>query len=771
MRYDCTKAVQTFTAKANKKYVIDLLGASGYSGTGTGGYGGHVQAVYQNTADTTLNIYVGGTPAEDTFYTGGWNGGGNAGAVSTRTDPYGYYVSRGGGGGGATDIRIGGTATNNRVMVAGGGGGSGVYISGGNGGSWPKGAEGGNYYSEWVGSVYFTGMPGTTSSGGLGGAAPYYITYTETSNQYGTYYRTSGGGGGGGYYGGGGGSTGLVFGNRGVRSSGYAGTAGTLATGGAGAGNTSGVSGTGAGDSGGGGGGSSYIATNAQISFPTYDQCWNDRSANGYALISEVISAPVIKDIYRNGSDIYVRVSKEERADNAGIEERFYYTFSLDTDSFTRKKSPKSSVVVLDKEDVEIKYTIDSSLALGHHRLYFHITSADNRFVETDFDFDWKDAEATVTFNTDVLNAYLMQGTKLENVFSGTGLFTGATNLIYESQIMINGKEFGGIQSGYSKSIILPYIYDGVYKSIYEFQLKVRIGHIVDGVENSLNKEVWSKWFESETYLVHAPVIPINRVKFNNKLSDKAIEMDTKLKLSWQVDPNLITRSSNIEYILYLYHEDEVLFEKNYGQQTETTLIMSYPQGENYRFAIALLQDGMFLSELNYSESFQIADISTDSKVTLSNDMTLVTTLNEEFDRIEVSINGEIDFVRTTNLNEAIPNWKLRGGHNIIEVFVYLTASIYVKHTFKVYLHVINDDVSNVSTHSFKAYISVNNEKNYEQMLSINGSSVVGLGISDEEYESLITDTVVEEVTQRITIQNSGSDHELKIFEIFGSLD
>lgn len=764
MKFDYTGAVQTFTAVANKKYVIDLLGAAGYDG----GSGGHVQAVWQDSVNTTFNIYVGGMPNSDTWYTGGWNGGGSGGTVSSSTNQWGEYATRGGGGGGATDIRVGGTSYSNRIMVAGGGGG-GCYGGGGCGGRYPdRNEDGVSDVEHPFGSMCWGGQRGTLTAGGAGGKAPSYMCHYMSDNPT-TYYKTSGGGGGGGYYGGGGGSTGIIIKPTGTTASGSAGSAGSQGVGGNGGGNTSGESGYGAAGAGGGGGGSSYIAYNTQLNYCLYDQ--TSLYDNGIAYINEVISAPIVASIRQEGDEVIVAVTKEEREDNKGIEERFYYTFATDDYTFEKIKSPNRSVVISNNEEVEITYDLDPKITAGYHKVYFYITSADNKDTSAEIEFEVHTLEPTIIFDSNVLHTFLIQGTELKDVLIGTGMHTTATDLIYEIQLLVNGEEYGDIQTGSNRSIALPYIYDGVYNSIYTLQIKARVGHMAIGINNTNHREIWSQWFTSEEYQVFAPIIPVNRIKFNNKLNDKAIEKDTRLDLSWQVDPELITRSNRTEYILYLYHNDEILFEKNYGLETKTSLIMSYPQGENYRFGIAILQDGMFLSNVNYSESFQIADISTDAKVTLTNDMVLITTLDNSFDRIEVVINGRKDFIKTENINESIPSWKLKGGHNIVEVFIYMTETIYVKHIFRVYVHVLVNDISNVDTHAFTMSMSVNNEKNYQEIVSTEGSSVIGLGVSEESYVGEISDNVVNEITQRFTIKNLNKNHELEIIEILGTLD
>lgn len=773
MRIDYTGAVQKFTASANKKYVIDLLGGCGYSGGySDAGLGGHVQAIWQNSSDTVFNVYVGGTPDANTPHQGGWNGGANGGTVSTSTNAYGETATRGGGGGGATDIRVGGTSYTNRIMVAGGGGGAGSTTNGGNGGSFPNGnSDGASWIESPFGATYYGGLRGTLTAGGAAGRAPSYMCNYMSDNPT-TWYKSSGGGGGGGYYGGGGGSSSVIIKPTGTSVSGTAGSAGSQGVGGAGGGSTSGESGYGPSDSGGGGGGSSYIAeTDTRLSYCSYDQCYNTHDMPGYALIHEVISAPITTSIAKENNQIKVTVSKEVRDDNKGIEEIFYYTFAIDDENYEKKKNPKNSAIIANSEEVELIYDLNSNLSAGRHKVFFHIRSADDKFANEEIEFEIKKVEPTITFNDEVLRSFLVQGTTLKNVLTGTGLYEEATDLVYEIQLLINGKDYGDVQSGSNKSISLPYIYDGINNSKYSLQIKARVGHMVKGLNNTNGKEVWSQWFTSAAYDVFAPVIPVNRIKFNNKLNDKAIETDTRLKLSWQVDPELLTRSNRTEYMLYLYHEDEVLFSKNYGQETETTLIMSYPQGENYKFGIAILQDGMFLSDVNYSESFQIADISTDKKVSLTNDLRLTTTLDNIFDRIEVVINDTLDAVKTENINELIPSWKLKSGHNVIEVFVYMTESIYVKHTFRVYMHALVSDMANVDTHTFTMSISVNNEKNYQEIISEEESSVIGLGVSEEVYIGNITDNIVNEITQRFTIKNLNKGHDLKIIEILGKLD
>lgn len=166
-------------------YKVEVYGAQGGSTSYfAGGLGGYSYGNLNLTADTVLNIYVGGQ--------NGTNGGGTGG---TR-------------GGGASDIRIGGTALSNRVIVAGGGGGAGLLsgaAGGAGGGGNSSGAAGGA--SNWASG----GTGASVSAGGSGGAG-YSNEAVGSAGTLGTggaggTTNTTGGGGGGGYYGGGGGGS------------------------------------------------------------------------------------------------------------------------------------------------------------------------------------------------------------------------------------------------------------------------------------------------------------------------------------------------------------------------------------------------------------------------------------------------------------------------------------------------------------------------------------------------------------------------------------
>jgi hypothetical protein len=106
-------SVQTWTVPAGVMSAhFDLLGAAGYSANNHTGLGGETTGIVALIPGATVNIRVGGHPA-DGATGGGYNGGGEGGFGDER-----------GAGGGATDVRVGGDALSNRVLVAGGGGGN-----------------------------------------------------------------------------------------------------------------------------------------------------------------------------------------------------------------------------------------------------------------------------------------------------------------------------------------------------------------------------------------------------------------------------------------------------------------------------------------------------------------------------------------------------------------------------------------------------------------------------------------------------------------------
>jgi len=170
----------TYTVPAGATFVwIQCFGAAGGSfGGAGGGKGGYAQGRFVCAPGTVLNVFVGGTTANNAA---GWNGGGTG-----RADAF----NSSSGGGGASDVRYGGVGLADRIIVAGGGGGDGSR----GGTSVHNGGGGGGGSAGVAGSFYGFGAEGTQSTGyafgqgGPGGANTF-----------------NGGGGGGGFFGGQGG--------------------------------------------------------------------------------------------------------------------------------------------------------------------------------------------------------------------------------------------------------------------------------------------------------------------------------------------------------------------------------------------------------------------------------------------------------------------------------------------------------------------------------------------------------------------------------------
>ena len=214
-----TGSEQTFKVPVTGKYKLEVWGAQGgsYNETYFGGYGGYSVAYANLTKDDILYINVGGKGVDynkivNGTNSGGYNGGGNAYAITGNCGNY------GGSGGGATSIATASGLIKNIdiddiLIIAGGGGGSARrhcndgdynYENGGSGGGYIGGSKT-LQYGLYSGTV---AVGGSQENGGTGGT-----TGSETGmvagsfGQGGQTSRTGGytnsAGGGGGLYGGG----------------------------------------------------------------------------------------------------------------------------------------------------------------------------------------------------------------------------------------------------------------------------------------------------------------------------------------------------------------------------------------------------------------------------------------------------------------------------------------------------------------------------------------------------------------------------------------
>lgn len=294
--YSYTGSVQTFTVPFCVSTVtITCYGAQGAAGGaggnsaagGTGGLGAQVSGVYPVSAGNVLNIYVGGA---GTGTAGGYNGGGNAGSVSTNTT----IPSNAGGGGGASDVRLNGAALANRIITAGGGGGGGAggctttAPIGGNGGAGGGGngvsgvgtsfggggfgATGSSAGAQGIGCSGFSGTNGFAGVLGIGGQGGHAPTCCCTATP-------SGGGGGGGDVGGGGG--------------------------GGGSAGTTGCSGNDKGGGGGGAGGTNFLsALFSSTAISNGVRSGNGLVTIGYAINGGLVSASASSTLICSGNTV-----------------------------------------------------------------------------------------------------------------------------------------------------------------------------------------------------------------------------------------------------------------------------------------------------------------------------------------------------------------------------------------------------------------------------------------------------------------------------------
>ena len=215
--FDYLGREEVFMATCPGEYKLETWGAQGadYSDTNYGGYGSYSVGKIELTKNEKLYINVGGQGVE---FTGGYNGGGNAGTGGSQT----AYA-----GGGATHIALKSgllssleDSKDKILIVSGGGGGAGYApegTTGGNAGGYigNSGIDGHNHsYTSYNGTGATQEAPGYAYSCGT--------NYSGSFGQGGNYCNSGygGSGGGGGYYGGGGSNRGHGAGGGG---SGYVG--------------------------------------------------------------------------------------------------------------------------------------------------------------------------------------------------------------------------------------------------------------------------------------------------------------------------------------------------------------------------------------------------------------------------------------------------------------------------------------------------------------------------------------------------------------------
>jgi len=740
---------QTFTAEKDKKYVIDLFGAQG---GGAGGYGGHTHIVYTPTANTNLYFYVGGEGASKT---GGWNGGG-AGGAGIDSDRTGY------GGGGATDVRIGGTAISNRIGVAGGGGGSAVGNSsgGGAGGLYPYNSDG---KIDWVHRQLFHSCGGSKgiaiigggSSGGAGGLAPTYISDGYTND--GTYYPYCGGGGGGGYTGGGGGSTGVIMG-----ASNYTGVAGGVGgssssgVGGAGGAKTTGSSGTYLSGSGSGGGGSSWV-NNTYSGVVSYICNSDMQVGNGVASIHEVLSKPIVEKVEKVGNKIELTISKDA-LDN-GVEEAFYYAIREDYNTFD---IDRSKLVIVNNSPITISQNVLSS-KVGYHIAYFKVCSGLGDIIEGSYLF-YIGADDNLTFN--LQNKDILQGRFLSDFIVNTS--TEDIPKKYQTKVVINGKQYGDYQEG--NQIYLPLFYDGVSENEkYNLQLLTRVGKLLES-NNGTKKYQWESWISSETVEVEPPIAPYNNLHFITPSKNQIVEKDSVLDLSWEGIENI---DNSVEYTVTLYKGEEKILDIYQGQETNTSIVANLLDGVEYKFGLTLVRNKKFKSRTIFSDSFKVVAIKSSGYITISNDLKLITSLENKFVKMSILINNRHHKTLGNNVqNEQLPLWKMEKGTNNITIRVFSDEKYYFEQTYQVALYVEDDSITSVNQYNTELYYSIYDDSNYN-LMTPNIVKQYKWGEVEEEHSGNIeSENPIEIINQKITIKKIDiNTNSFKGIQILGQID
>ena len=765
--YAYTGSVQNVIFKKDIKYLVELWGADSINS----GMAGYANGIIQCPSDTTLYLYVGGSPYHSTNpYAGGWNGGGAGGSVGISTD----QTSRGYGGGGATDLRTSTSTSsvqNYKILVAGGaGGGTEWGASGGgvgeNGLPYPQQVDSDGEKHDCGGTF------ATESAEGVGGLAPYRPSYEGTND--GTYYVPSGGGGGGGYYGGGGGSTGKVYCWGSARTFG-AGTAGnSRGIGGAGGSMTTGISATGVQGTGGGGGGGSdhykstysyFLGGATSMSSGIRPQRPIFDTRNGMASVHPILSQPEVRNITREGDFILVTVGKTL---NNGEEELFY------ADGVNGNSQGVAGVVgggvpvkLIGTESVTLRYSIQKGTT-GKRVFTFTMTNGVDSLLKT-YEYTISATAPTVSFNENTLSSKLMQGGIVENVFRVSTPYDGI-DYRSESVLIIDDVEYPYVfsQGVGQHTIQLPYLYDGINKQTYRLKIKTRACQTAQSAYGT-GKDIWSDWIETRELIVYAVAPQKNNLIFSTVLKDRAVEKSTKINVAWK--EKRVMGLSDKEYRLMLYDGDNIVQTFD-TPNPSINVVMDYPHNRYYRFGVSILING-FLSEVVYSDSFFITDINS-SSVVLSNDLTITTSIEQTFDKIEVLVNDETRILSRENLNEKLPAWFFSNGNNDVEVKIYATDADFVSHKYRVHITYDEESLKPTKVLDIKSTVSINGQEEYPVKLVNKADQAIDLGVAEKEMSAIgIGGGIIEEVTQRITITkiNQEMSGNARLVEILGAIE
>ena len=757
-----TGGSQTYTFSSGVKYLVELWGAESINC----GNAGYAYAIVKPSSNVNLYFFVGGSPAESSNpYNGGYNGGGNGGSVGGTT-------SRGYGGGGATDLRTSTSSSSPqqyKILVAGGSGGgtSGGGHGGGvgeNGIPYPRDEYDDGFKSQCGGTC------ATETSAGAGGLAPYLPRYEGTND--GTYYAGSGGGGGGGYYGGGGGSTNIVYGYGSARSFGAGNNGSNTGAGGTGGSYTSGVAGSyWSGDGGGGGGGSdfyrdsyanfiggtTYMRAGIRPRKPVY-------TSNGVASVYPIYSQPEIRSIRMEGKYVYVEFGKT--LDN-NTEECFYYDYYYNREDGEVQIGVGSSVVIIGSESVTEKFLLETKKD-GENSFKFSITNGIDT-VNDIYRYKISNTAPNIYFNKNSMPSKLMQGDILNDLFT---VETNLSGIDYRSEtiLIIDDVEYPYTfcQGVGQNSIQLPYLYDGKNKQTYRLKIKTRVCQTAQSAYGTGN-DIWSNWIETEEMLVYAVAPQNNNLKFTTELKDRAIKRSTKVNLAWE--EKRLTRLNDKGYRLMLYDGDNIVQTFD-TPNTSIDVVLDYPHNKYYRFGVSILING-FLSEVVYSDKFFLTDIDP-SSVSLSNDLTVSTSIEQTFDRIDVLINNETRILSRENINEKLPVYFFKNGNNDVNIKLYATETDFISHKYRVHIAYDEAELTPSKVLDIKSTVTINGQDNEPLKMSNKADQAIDLGIAEKEMSIVgIGGGVIEEITQKITVTkiDQGANSRMQLLEILGSVE
>lgn len=771
MEYACINNYQSVVFKKDITYLIELWGA----GALNGGREGYSYAIAKHTnADTTLYLYVGGSPINSqTPYSGGWNGGGAGGSISMNTD----RTSRGYGGGGATDLRTN-TSTSSpqqyKLLVAGGAGGG---VSNGNMGG---GAENNGYpfpqTTNGDGSKTICGGAGATASSyGVGGLAPYVPAWDGTGTNDFTYPVPSGGGGGGGYNGGGGGSTGIIrcYGTN--RTFGAGGAGNTSGLGGQGGAVSSSYAGTGYEVGAGGGGGSNYFKSDYAYfitgkTVPDYANGYGNKpyhTYDGVARVVPILSSPEIRGIYREGNKIIVKIGKTL---NNGEDEVFYVNNAFGkTEGVETGIGYGASYTISGSETVTVTFNVPKKD--NGDRVFTVSMTNGIESVQKSYSYYMSTVAPIISFNQDIISRKLMQGDILDGVFSVSTQKNGIEYLT-ETEIFIDDeKYFGTIVQDVGESMLqLPYLYDGKSRQTYRLKVRSRVCQTADSPYGT-GTPIWSDWIETNEMLVYAVTPQNNNLVFSTNLKNIAIERGSKINISW-IEKNA-REIEGKEYRLMLYEGNSVVqyFDT---PNTNINVLMDYPHNRHYRFGISILING-FLSEVVYSDTFFITDINTNGKISVLNDLTVSTNIDKTFDRIEVSVNDSLRILSGSNINSKLDLWFFKNGNNTIDVRVYATNNDFIHYKYTAYIAYDESQLKPNKVLNVTSAIAINGQESNSIKLVNKADEAIDLGVAEKELSAIGINggAVVSEVTQKITVTklNQDSNNSSQLIEILGSIE